>query len=441
VKTPLLSAFVLVALLLGCGGSSGAISTSTTSTSGTVGASSGSTTTSSSSGGTGTTGDSGTAGTAGTTSSGGSTGGTGTTGAPDSGFWPAAHQPLPTLDDQGGPLWTEPQLVTISYAGFAYDVSSLADTLTSSDWYTAVTAEYGIGAATHQADYVIPDAGPAAATDADTQALIQNLIAAGAVPMPSGHTLYAVFYPESTTVSDAVGHVGCVSMSGYHSDFLVDGGAIPYTVTAACSDDGYGDGPAGNFSMNASHEFFESITDPLGETGFPAYKNTSFLDPWFSWGNELADLCMGMDPVTYNGFALQRVWSNQAAMNNVGSPCIPIPADEVYFNVDVSSPSVWLVAADQSTPQSRTYTLTGWSTAEHPDWYLAFYGATFATFIPSITLPSPQALKINNGSTIQMKVTVPAHTPAGISGVSIFSTATPRALRGYPNAISILVTQ
>jgi hypothetical protein len=317
-----------------------------------------------------------------------------------------------------------------------YDVSSLADTLTGSDWYLTVTAGYEIGAATHLADYLIPDAGPTTVTDQEIQALIQDLIQSGAIPSPSDQTLYSIFYPQNTTVYFS-GYIGCVTFAGYHSDFVFDGGVVPYSVNLTCPDDGWGDGTNGN-TMSASHEFFEAITDP--QAGSPAYLDDSQSYPWFSWGgNELGDICMGLDPVFYNGFPLQRVWSNQAAAQSVGPACIPAPSGEIYFNVDISPQAVWVAKANQSAAQSKSYTLTGWSTAAHPNWFLFFQRAPLSTFRPSIFLSPPAPEFVNNGSTVKLELVVPANTPAGYSGLVLWSLTTDMSAHGNTNVLSVVV--
>ena len=42
----------------------------------------------------------------------------------------------------------KPEIVTVSYAGYPYDVAAYAQKLVQSDWLAAVGADYGVGLGT-----------------------------------------------------------------------------------------------------------------------------------------------------------------------------------------------------------------------------------------------------------------------------------------------------
>src|SRR5450432_823716 len=74
-----------------------------------------------------------------------------------SGFSTAAHTPYPQALPHGGKILPHVQLVTITYSDYKYGamVQAFGDAVVQSTWFTAVGAEYGVGAGTHAAKIVL----------------------------------------------------------------------------------------------------------------------------------------------------------------------------------------------------------------------------------------------------------------------------------------------
>jgi hypothetical protein len=168
---------------------------------------------------------------------------------------------------------------------------------------------------------------------------------------------------------------------------------------------------APDLEISTSHEFIEASTDPFPYTN-TAYDLTDSTDPWSFSGGEVGDLCEG-ENTQESGFSVQRIWSNAAAKAG-GPPCIPVPPGTVLYDVSPSPSKAQLVKAGASV----TFTLTGFSTAAVPPWNLqAWVGES--TFQPTLSLDK---MKIDNGGTATLKVTVPAAaTSQGFANIYVTS--------------------
>jgi hypothetical protein len=121
--------------------------------------------------------------------------------------------------------------------------------------------------------------------------------AGGAVPKPSGNTLYFLYLPPGVRVVQG-GSASCTAFCGYHNDI---GGQLFYAVMPypGCQ------GCTGGFSVldaltsTSSHELCEAITDPVpgrgwyddhnGEIGDICAWKTKKLGPWtvqLEWSNQ-----------------------------------------------------------------------------------------------------------------------------------------------------------
>jgi hypothetical protein len=176
-------------------------------------------------------------------------------------------------------------------------------------------------------------------TGGTLQTFLTGLIAAGTVPAPDANTIYALYFPTTTTIT-LDGQTNCQGFDGYHNSLMNGGQEVYYAVISEC--------PAPmmtpsittlqNTTITASHEFIETATDP----SLKAFTYTLDLNNPATWGwadvasVEIGDLCvdpfgLGQDETSENGFTVQRIWSaTQAAAGK--NPCVPVPAGEVYFN-------------------------------------------------------------------------------------------------------------
>jgi hypothetical protein len=171
------------------------------------------------------------------------------------------------------------------------------------------------------------------------QTFLAGLINGAKVPAPDANTIYALYFPTTTTIS-LDGSLSCQAFDGYHNAMTVGSQVVYYAVIPECA------APTmtppittlQNTTITASHEFIETASD--GSLSQFSYA-LNLSDPaTYGWADiasiEVGDLCvdpfgLGQDETTENGFTVQRIWSaqNAAAGKN---PCVPIPTGEVYFN-------------------------------------------------------------------------------------------------------------
>jgi hypothetical protein len=266
--------------------------------------------------------------------------------------YPAAHPPMPQVTDLGGPVLAHPRVVPIFYAGdpLMATVETFLTNLTTASYWSGATNEYGVGAIDITPAVVVNDAPPVTIDDTAIQAWIASHIEAGdggvdagggdggaPWPLPDGNTIYAVFFPESTTITLG-GLQSCTYFGGYHDELTYAGGTTPYAVLPRCSSFVLlpGADTTDILTGATSHELVEASTDPFPESN-PAYVMADFDGSGWSEvmvGGELGDMCV-LEPTSFSapadvGFVVQRVWSNANASAG-HDPCAPVPAGDVYF--------------------------------------------------------------------------------------------------------------
>lgn len=151
--------------------------------------------------------------------------------------------------------------------------------------------------------------------DAQVQTELVNQIQAGNLPAPSGNglqTIYLVLFPAGDTECMDQSEQECSGsyFCAYHAGTtLPDGTNVLYAVvpddTTGAMSQGCGNAstPFENQTSYLSHEWAETVTDPLGT----AWWNSNRRSP--SYGNEIADNCNG--ETTANGpWTVQLLWSN-----------------------------------------------------------------------------------------------------------------------------------
>lgn len=326
----------------------------------------------------------------------------------------APHTPLPHLSAHDGRVLAAPQLVTVTFAGypFADQVEALGDLMVGSSWLGAVGKEYGVGVGAH-VNKAHVGAAPDTMTDAEMATFLGQRFDDGTIPAPTagGQTVYLVYLPK-TTKFDGGDPIGVLCQDGYrayHTRDTYSGFEYPHVIIADC-----GKG-IDRVTGPASHEFIEACTNPLAgldhQRGY--YLDAAQPDPWYAdsgLAGESADLCADEGFVSQGGFALSRSWSNAGAQ--VDQPCVPAPADPVYYNVSAAPSQVVPIAAGASA----TFTLTGWSTAARPAWGLSLATAGRSDYSAAELNATLGATTIQNGSQVTLTLTAPAGAVAGKLG-------------------------
>ena len=270
-------------------------------------------------------------------------------GAP-SATYPAPHPPLPTLVNQAhGKTLASPKVYLVFFPGYAYEqqLLDMAQKLGASAYWSAAVGEFGVGPVTFVGSTEVQETAPTSISDTEVDAWMNAKIAAGAFGEPDASTIYTVFYPSTTTITQSGGGPfgggsSCSSFGGYHSDTAVAGEAgttnYPYAVLPTCASFGNLKG-VDAVTGALSHEWAEASTDPFPSTNNgldSAYSGVD--DDHFIWnllgGAEDGDLCAQRDDAFFKtpglDYVTQSCWSNTAAKAG-GDPCMP-KGSAPYFN-------------------------------------------------------------------------------------------------------------
>jgi hypothetical protein len=291
----------------------------------------------------------------------------------DPNVYPSQHHPIPQIDYNGGPVLTHPRIVTVSFVGDPHRDSWRAfdHLITTTQWWTETAEGFCIDGGTYNGQCVgggttaapdggewLPDGSTAdagdgyldveipydyssmAITDDDIQTWLALHVGNGDFPPPDPETIYALYFPTTTSISPGGGSPplcapeGYGVILGYHNQTTVMavGSSTPqqvaYAVLPYCD---LGAGDLGNFEFattTASHEIAEAATDPQPDQ-LPAYylhSNDAWAGANSIAGGECGDLCENVNNNTYDesGYTVQRIWSNQAAAQSM-NPCQPWP--------------------------------------------------------------------------------------------------------------------
>lgn len=155
-------------------------------------------------------------------------------------------------------------------------------------------------------------------TDSALHTELNNLFAAGKLPLPNASNYYPIHFPSGMTITAPDGSKSCVVFCAYHGTYVRNGVNVNYGVVPD-----QGGGCAGGCGNNAqrvnnlfsvsSHELVEATTDPA--VGLA----TTFAAPlaWYDMTNgEIGDICNGQQGTTVGGdgvtYVVQTEFSNSA---------------------------------------------------------------------------------------------------------------------------------
>ncbi len=286
--------------------------------------------------------------------------------------YPAPHPPLPQIVNASkGPVLTSPRVVLVFYPGYASEqpLQAFAQSMAKSTYWSATTAEYGVGALAYAGTIDLTgETPPTTISQADMQTWVGAEIQSGAFGTPDPQAIYTIVLPKTTTVTEPnpVGSIfgtvnSCVAFLGYHDNVdlaLDDAGTtdFAYAVIPTC-------GALATVTSTISHEWVEAATDPQVTSGgtftLAAGPTSAFYGPdgdhavWaLLGGGEAGDMCDPEGPAVYVtppdvGQRVQRTWSNLAAAAS-HDPCVPAIAGPFFDSAPVLDETV-----------SFTSTLTG----------------------------------------------------------------------------------
>jgi hypothetical protein len=252
--------------------------------------------------------------------------------------YPAFKIDPPQVVTYGGPTLSAPKLVPVYFANddtaFTAKLTTFMSKLGASAFWLPAVGEYGVGAISSATPIQLTDNAPASIDDADIQTWIAAKIDDATLPAPDANTIYAIYYPDGTTVTLGQNGTSCQDFGAYHDNITYKTSDVAYAVMPRCS--GWGPSTLDTTTSAASHEFIEASTDPYPQTN-GAY--TQVDDDHILWefvlgGGETGDMCAQFSASYVTppdlGFMVQRAWSNASAKAG-HDPCQP--SDKTpYFN-------------------------------------------------------------------------------------------------------------
>ncbi|HEY2513073.1 MAG TPA: hypothetical protein VGI39_19530 [Polyangiaceae bacterium] len=377
----------------------------------------------------------------------------GSGGAP---FVEAKHTPLPVLLDQGGPVLTAPEVVTITFPNDPYvsTLEAFGATATNNAWWDAVRAGYCetgsktacVGDGPPGTSVRIPTAPGDSYEDTNDgspstlQAYIASLLTSGALPAPTAQSILLFYFPGTTALAFQ-GLANCTDFGGYHNSMTYQGAPLAFVVVSEClAPEGSDLSETGHLTFGASHEIIEASTDPF-ITATTAGFYLNFDDPTIlAWndlaGGEVADMCQDLtqlhqDEASEGGFSVQRSWSNtEAAAGH--DPCVP-SSGHSYFNV---APTKKGEILQVDVGKTATFEADAFSDAPVSDWFVQGIDTHGSASNPSpyltVQINGAAQTSTNNGAKITVSVTL-NQDPAPLAASTGFAGAT-AVLASYDSA-------
>lgn len=351
------------------------------------------------------------------------------------GYVAAPHPALPQVQKGAGQVLAAPKLVAITFPNDALrpQIEEFAATVGATPYWSAIAAEYGVGAASAGAPVHLTAAAPNSVDEAAVKAFVKQGIAGGTFGAFDPSAIYTIFYPASTSVLYG-GGTSCVDgSSGYHDAVpLGNGTSAVFAVAARCSSQDHT--LIDNLTSLAAHEWIEAATDPVDPTAFYRVADADVAWDRLMAGSEVADLCQYDDGYfTPSGFKflVQRSWSNAAAKAG-RSPCVPA-APGPYFNAapvlpdtatveDADRGSITVNAVRIAAGQSKTIELELFSSEPTAEWTLSAldYAGFWLTGDPTLTF-SFDKTSGKNGDKVHLTITA-LGAPAASAPFMVVST-------------------
>ncbi len=260
--------------------------------------------------------------------------------------YPAFAPDLPQMTNKGGRVLTAPVIVTVTYPGDtnAASYETFGDKIGASEYWKAITAEYGVGPATSGPDNHVREATTLATsmTDGEIDAYIRERVGNYAKygwPAPTAQSVYMLYVPKTTKITLGGSEACAAGVGGYHTSADVGGVQVPYGIVLQCS---FGSKSGTPRTNTASHEIAEAVLDPepIGDNAGWVGVDLDHVG-WhlFMAGNvENGDLCEIYREERYTPAEpdftsnVARQWSNANAKAG-HNPCAPAPTSQPYFNV------------------------------------------------------------------------------------------------------------
>ena len=252
--------------------------------------------------------------------------------------YPAFKVDAPQVVTGGGPTLVAPKLVPVYFnnddTGFTAQLTTFMNKLGASSFWLPAVSEYGVGAMSAAAPVQLKDDAPQSIDDSVIQTWLASKIDDGTLPAPDSNTIYAIYYPDGTTVTLGSNGTSCQDFGAYHDNITYKNVDVSYAVVPRCS--GFGSSVLDATTSAASHEFIEASTDPYPQTNtaYGQVDDDHILWEYVLGGGETGDMCAQFSASYVKpadlGFLVQRAWSNASAKAG-HDPCQPADHSP-YFN-------------------------------------------------------------------------------------------------------------
>lgn len=304
-----------------------------------------------------------------------------TTPIPPNTNYPAFKVDAPQVETGGGPQLKNAEIVPVFFPndGFQTQILDFLGKLGTSTYWGPPTKEYGVGTPTLKPPVNLMEAAPSVTSDMQIQSWLATKLTAGDLPPPNANTLYMLYYPASTSISDGQGK-SCQSFGGYHNSITWKNQDVAYAVMPRCSNFG----PLTGINVvtgTSSHEIVEAVTDPYPQSnpGYAQVDQNHIIWMFALGGGETGDMCAQFKNSFFKpndiGYSVQRCWSNKAAKAG-HNPCVPDDGTPYFNTFPVLSDTVTVggqittKAVKIPVGQSKTIELDLFSDAPTADWYV-----------------------------------------------------------------------
>jgi hypothetical protein len=346
---------------------------------------------------------------------------------------------LPQVVTYGGATLHHPTIISVTFPNdtLADEVADFSASVGCTDYWHAITADYGVGEAVAGPPVALTEAAPTTIDDTAVAEWLAKKIDSKdpQFPSPATDTLYALWYPESTTIT-LEGQSSCSDFGGYHNGTqLLDGTPISYAVMPRCPQQGGGSLMDG-LTTAASHEFIEACTDPQPFAA-PAYAAPdSNHSGWlFAEASEVGDMCEFDQSAFYlpTGFPwyVQKIYSNRAAWAGT-NPCVPADTPDYFYAAPEvpDTASLDLVGTGTPVPTAVVHVPVGSSvtipvlligSADVTSMQLQALDLNEFTGQPSVLSLTLSAATGAPGSTVQLTITKMSAESMGVGGFAILT--------------------
>lgn len=346
--------------------------------------------------------------------------------------YPADFGAPPRVIASGGPVLKNFSVIPVFYANdpLQAQVEQFLKALPSTPYWEATTKEYGATTFTVGDSIVIADPAPSKIDDTEIQTWLGAQTDGTHMGWPSSNdqTLFALFYPQSTSIT-LDGTPSCQGFGAYHNSAVSAGVAdFPYAIMPRCG------GGLDTLTVSTSHELVEAATDPFPMVK-PAYQriDNDHIVWMLAGGGETADLCefdRTASQRLVGNFLVQRSWSN-ASIKAGHDPCVPALSGAFFAAVPVLGENVQLTYNGQKfvtkgvkipLGTSKTIDVKLFSDAPKDAWTVSaadrtsgFGNAGYVTFSWDKTTG-------RNGDILQLTINAVKQSPMNGAIISISST-------------------